>query len=906
MITSHDVAKKAGVSQATVSRALRDQRGVSADTRFRVRAAAHELGYVPIPTGRAATRPRPRKVGVVSASLANPFYPALIGPLQEALRTRDLQTILITEPEDELLESGLLMDGSLDGVILTTSSVSSSLPGELGSRGIPFVLANRTVDDVEADMCTVDNEEGAAAVADLLIELGHERIGAIMGPENSSTGRERAAGFTRRLEELGSPLSPRLTVTGPFDPTTGRAGIESILRADAVPPSAVFCGNDVIALGVLDAAASLGVRVPEDLTVVGFDDIPSASWGTVGLTTVRVELGEMAEAVANALADRLEDPALPVRRTILTPRIVARSTHATARPASLVEPRGAVDAPLAQLLRPWMSALDGVARAVNAGHQRDTVLKSIAGKACELLGFDFCAVMLADRDDRLSVAGFDGLDARYLALVSDEGALQIHPQGAESDSPAARAYREQRTVAVPDTASATVYGRLGDLAPAQGYRSLLATPLREGGRVTGLLVGYLEEPHPFSAAEVELVELLAEQASVVLHAAGLRVAQQQVIDDLRATNDQLREAREQIEWAETQHQRLMQLVLDDGGLAGLSRALSDAVGASIAVEVEDGRVLHFVDARTDGDQELIVPIVLRGTQVGRLRITDLAEAPTPLLRRSIERFALVVGVELLQRRHLLEVRERLSVDLLTDLLRPDGPSQGDAVVERAAALGAELERPHTLVVVAPGKGARLRDVAAACHTAFRETTALVGNHEGRVVLLLRNPGASRAAVAAAWRRVASQGLAKGAVVVRGQRVDDVTGYARAYRVARGAADLRAGESSGLVDVEDLGMLALLLGDTPSSDLVQFADGVLGRLSREATAGSNALTETLRTWMDQEGSTTSAAEALGVHANTVTNRLRRVTELLGRDVQSTAARMDLQLAFAVDDVMGRQR
>jgi LacI family transcriptional regulator len=905
MITSHDVAKRAGVSQATVSRALRDQRGVSAETRSVVRAAARELGYVPVAAGRAIAVPRPRKIGVVSASLTNPFYPALIGPLQEALRRRGLQTVLITDTEEHLLESGLLVDGSLDGVVLTTSSVTSRLPAELSVRGIPFVFANRTADDVDADMCVVDNRRGAAAVADLLVELGHTRIGAIMGPPTSSTGRERAEGFSQRLAELGVPLAARRTTSGPFDARTGWAALETVLRQEASAPTALFCGNDVIALGVLDAAASLQVRVPDDLTVVGFDDIPSASWGHVGLTTVRVELADMARTVADALADRLDDPGVPTTRTVLTPRLVARSTHARALRATDDAPPPRLDSTVAQVLRPWMSALDGIARAVNAGHQRDTVLKSVAKRARELLGFTSCAVMLADREDRLSVAGFDGLDAEYVALVSDDGALQIHPRGTENDSPAARAYREQRTIVVPDTATTTVYGRLRDLAPAQGYRSLLATPLREGRRVTGLLVGYFEGPHRFSATEIELAELLAEQTSVVLHTAGLRTAQQQIIDDLWTANEELRSARQQTEWAETQHRWLMQQLLDDGGLEGLTRAMSEILRASITVEVDGGKVLHHVDVDADGAERLDIPIVLRGRHVGDLRVTRLPDAPTPLQRRAVERFALLVGVELLQRRHVLEVRERLSADLLTDLLRRGGPSAPDAVIERAAALGTDLSLSHRVALIVPEDPSTAPDLAVAVRDAFRDVAALVGAHEGRVVLLLPEAAERDDRSDDAWRAKIEGLLPDQAVAIVGQQAEDVTAYARAFRVACRAAELRSRAGSGVVDLGSLGTLALLLDETPAGTLAAFAGDILGKLAPSG-ATDPVLVDTLRAWMRSDCSTAATAESLAVHPNTVTNRLRRAADLLDRDLQNFASRMDLQLALTVHDLLGDDR
>ena len=329
-VTSHDVARLAGVAQPTVSRALRDEKGVSAATRRRVREAARSLGYVPSQAGRALSTRRSRKIGVISAELSNPFYPALLGPLHDALAGHGYRTVLFTDRGERPVELDPLLDGSLDGVVLTTSERTSSLPGELMARGVPFVMVNRTVDGIEADRCVAGNRVGAAAVAELLAHLGHRRVAAILGPESTSTGQERADGFRDALAHRGIDLPPARMVHGPFDPDTGRRGLIRLISTEA-PPTAVFCGNDVIALGALNAAASLGIDIPERLTIVGFDDIPMAGWEVFDLTTVRVDLPEMAKSVAALLIERLATPDAPARSVVLEPRLIMRGTHAPPR-----------------------------------------------------------------------------------------------------------------------------------------------------------------------------------------------------------------------------------------------------------------------------------------------------------------------------------------------------------------------------------------------------------------------------------------------------------------------------------------------------------------------------------------------------------------------------------------------
>lgn len=326
-VTSHDVARRAGVSQPTVSRALRDQRGVAPATRSAVREAARALGYVPLQAGRALSTQKTRRVGVVSAEMQNPFYPALVDPLNTALAGHGYRTILVTDRDGEDIQLEQLVDGSLDGVVLTTSTVDSDLPGELARRGVPHVLLNRDVRGSRSDACLVDNAAGAAMVADLLVDHGHRRIGGIFGPRDTSTGAERANAFRRRLARRGHRVDELLVRSGPFSEHTGRLGLED-LASSAALPTAIFCGNDVIAFGVLNAARSLGIDVPGELTVVGFDDIPMSAWSVLDLTTVSVDLSTLASRAADQLVRRMAAPDDPVRsRLKVRPRLSLRGTH---------------------------------------------------------------------------------------------------------------------------------------------------------------------------------------------------------------------------------------------------------------------------------------------------------------------------------------------------------------------------------------------------------------------------------------------------------------------------------------------------------------------------------------------------------------------------------------------------
>src|SRR4249920_1112707 len=170
-------------------------------------------------------------------------------------------------------------------------------------------------------------------------------------------------------------------------------------------------------------------------------------------------------------------------------------------------------------LRSWMSAVSEIVRSVNAAEPLASVLTRVAEQACELIGFEFCAVMLADEQrECLQIAGWSGLTPDYLAQVSDGQGLRIRPPGPDLDTPAARAYREGRTIVVPDVREARCYGRLRRLAPTQGYRALLGG----SGALAGVIVAYSVAARQFSGPELELIELLAGQAATALETARLR------------------------------------------------------------------------------------------------------------------------------------------------------------------------------------------------------------------------------------------------------------------------------------------------------------------------------------------------------------------------------------------------
>src|SRR6202046_5079433 len=325
-VTSVDVARLAGVSQATVSRALRDIRGPSAPPRAKVRAAARELGYVPQQSGRSLSSRLTNRVGIVTGELANPFYPALVAPMVERLHEHGYLAVLIPDEDLDDLDPVPLIDGSLDGVLLTTTNQATPRPAELCRHGVRRVLVNRDVSLGDDDASVADNAAGARQVADLLLSLGHRRIAFIGGPPTVRTNAARAEAFHTALEREGvACIAPRWA-RGPFDFGHGRQAFARLMTL-APPPTAVFCANDVLAIGALEAARTAGLAVPGDVTVVGFDDIPLAGLSLIDLTTVGCDLSAMARSAADLLIERIADPGRPARKIVHPPRLVLRGTH---------------------------------------------------------------------------------------------------------------------------------------------------------------------------------------------------------------------------------------------------------------------------------------------------------------------------------------------------------------------------------------------------------------------------------------------------------------------------------------------------------------------------------------------------------------------------------------------------
>lgn len=313
MVTSRDVARVAGVSQATVSRALSMDSSVAPETRAKVRAAIEQLGYVPHAGAQAMKTRRTNTIGVVLADLANPFYIQLLDHLTRAFDEAG-QRVVIWNTANSRHGDALtaIREYAIDGLVFTTATAGSIELAHAVERGRPIVLINREVDGVHCDKVVSDNVAGARSVAELFVERGRTAAAFIGGVPRATTARDRRTGFLSRMTELGHPVPEHRTFDGGFSHDAA-SEITRRLLARADRPTAIFCANDYMAFGAQDALRDLRIS-PEECWVVGYDDVDMASWPAFSLTTVRQPTREMVADGVALLLERIRHPELPPRR----------------------------------------------------------------------------------------------------------------------------------------------------------------------------------------------------------------------------------------------------------------------------------------------------------------------------------------------------------------------------------------------------------------------------------------------------------------------------------------------------------------------------------------------------------------------------------------------------------------
>lgn len=306
--TIKDVARAAGVSVATVSRALNRADNVTPETRRRVEAVAQELRFTPSSAARSLITRRTHTVGALLPDLYGEYFSELIRGIDLKARARGLHLLVSSSHGDaqEAVAALRAMHGRVDGLLVMSPHVDTDSLADNLPPGLPAVLINTRFPGDEHSSFAVDNYGGAHAMTRHLISRGHRRVAFIGGPDKNYEAQERLRGYRTALAEL-LPGEPELVLPGDFTEESGwRAGSE--IASLATRPEAVFCGNDMMAIGCLAALAEAGVRVPHDIALAGFDDIPISRYVTPPLTTVRVRIAELGSLAMDRLASAIENP----------------------------------------------------------------------------------------------------------------------------------------------------------------------------------------------------------------------------------------------------------------------------------------------------------------------------------------------------------------------------------------------------------------------------------------------------------------------------------------------------------------------------------------------------------------------------------------------------------------------
>lgn len=326
MATSSEVAREAGVSQATVSRVLNDDPRVAPETRARVLEAIERLNYTPNAIARGLVTSKTGLIGVVVSDIMNPFYPEFLEAITDTLGDHGLRTVLYNaRNQGEDVYTRVLLEQRVDGIIFTSALRHSPMVHKLTERGFPLVLTNRYAEDVDCDIAIGDNLGGGRLAGERLLELGHRRIAVMAGDPETSTSHERLEGFKAALADAGVELDEELVRLCEFSSARTQEETQAVLTLDD-PPTAIFCLNDLMAFGAVNGVRAAGLSIPEDVSVIGFDDIWMAGWQAFRLTTVHQPLAEMARSSVDLLIRRLEEPDRPVRKLVFGTHLVERAT----------------------------------------------------------------------------------------------------------------------------------------------------------------------------------------------------------------------------------------------------------------------------------------------------------------------------------------------------------------------------------------------------------------------------------------------------------------------------------------------------------------------------------------------------------------------------------------------------
>ncbi|MFJ4196810.1 LacI family DNA-binding transcriptional regulator [Pseudomonas sp. NPDC089534] len=329
MATIKDVAALAGISYTTVSHVVNKTRPVSEEVRLKVEAAIKSLDYVPSAVARSLKAKTTATIGLLVPNSLNPYFAELARGIEDYCERNGYCVILCNsddDPEKQRNYLRVLLEKRIDGLIVASAGGDDGLVQGLSGVKTPMVIVDRGLDGVDADLVRIDHEYGAYLATRHLLELGHRDIATIGGPVSTSVAKMRLAGFRRAMDEAGVEVASGRVLESDFTSTGGYNAAALLLEGN--PPTAIFAGNDMIGIGVLRAAAERNMRVPTELSVIGFDDIQMSRYVYPALTTVGQSILQLGEMAAEVLLRRIASPNLATDQRIVTPSIVLRESTA--------------------------------------------------------------------------------------------------------------------------------------------------------------------------------------------------------------------------------------------------------------------------------------------------------------------------------------------------------------------------------------------------------------------------------------------------------------------------------------------------------------------------------------------------------------------------------------------------
>jgi len=329
-LTLKELGRLAGVHPSTVARVLNDdpRQRVSDEVRQRIVTLAREHGYQPNHIARSLRTKRSYVIGTIIPDIANPFFAVVFRGIEDKLAEYDYSVILANTDDDAEREArgiSMMRGRQVDGLVLATARRDDPAIGELVEARFPFVLVNRDTDSLPAHAVVPADYDGAVTAVQYLASLGHRRIAHISGADGVSTGHLRRMGYLDAISRLELPHDPRLLVDGSFREPGGYAAMRQLLALEE-PPTAVFAVNDLAAAGALRAIREAGLEVPRDLSLMGFNDLPTAMQTTPNLTSMHIPLHAMGVAAAERLLHVVLGDEVPREPVILPAELIPRES----------------------------------------------------------------------------------------------------------------------------------------------------------------------------------------------------------------------------------------------------------------------------------------------------------------------------------------------------------------------------------------------------------------------------------------------------------------------------------------------------------------------------------------------------------------------------------------------------